>query len=85
MLHLSSLAQSEIMGQSPGEPFSLELPLLSNRQKMRTILRTPEIFQRIYQGGMPALVSGAYTNSSIFPPVILIPIWNVMCDGSLMI
>lgn len=66
MLHLSSLAQSEIMGQSAGEPFSLELPLLSNRQKMRTILRTPEIFQRIYQGGMPALVSGAYTNSSIF-------------------
>lgn len=66
LLHLSPLSQSEIMKRPPEPPFSLELPLLSERQNGRQMLNTPEVFQRIHQGGMPALVTGAYSNASIF-------------------
>lgn len=66
LLHLSPLSQSEIMKRPPEPPFSLELPLLSERQNRRQMLNTPEVFQRIHQGGMPALVTGTYSNASIF-------------------
>lgn len=66
LLHLSPLSQSEIMKRPPEPPFSLELPLLSERQNGRQKLNTPEVFQRIHQGGMPALVTGTYSNASIF-------------------
>ena len=66
LLHLSPLSQSEIMKRPPEPPFSLELPLLLVRQNGRQILNTPEVFQRIHQGGMPALVTGTYSNASIF-------------------
>lgn len=66
LLHLSPLSQSEIMKRPPGPPFSLELPLLSERQNGRQMLNTPEVFQHIHQGGMPALVTGTYSNASIF-------------------
>lgn len=66
LLHLSPLSQSEIMKRPPEPPFSLELSLLSERQNGRQILNTPEVFQHIHQGGMPALVTGTYSNASIF-------------------
>ncbi|MSS91479.1 ATP-binding protein [Eisenbergiella tayi] len=66
LLHLSPLSQSEIMKQPAEAPFSLELPLLSKRQKGRTMLTTPEIFQKIHLGGMPALVTGTYANAGVF-------------------
>lgn len=66
LLHLSPLSQSEIMKRPPEPPFSLELPLLSERQNGRQMLNTPEVFQRIHQGGMPALATGTYSNASIF-------------------
>lgn len=66
LLHLSPLSQSEIMKRPPEPPFSLEFPLLSERQNGRQMLNTPEVFQRIHQGGMPALVTGTYSNASIF-------------------
>lgn len=66
LLHLSPLSQSEIMKRPPEPPFSLELPLLSERQNGRQMLNTPEVFQRIHQGGMPALITGTYSNASIF-------------------
>ena len=65
LLHLSPLSQSEIMKRPPEPPFSLELPLLSERQNGRQMLNTPEVFQHIHQGGMPALVTGTYSNASI--------------------
>ena len=66
LLYLAPLSQSEIMKRPPEPPFSLELPLLSERQNGRQMLNTPEVFQRIHQGGMPALVTGTYSNASIF-------------------
>ncbi len=66
LLHLSPLSQSEIMKRPPEPPFSLELSLLSERQNGRQMLNTPEVFQHIHQGGMPALVTGTYSNAPIF-------------------
>lgn len=66
LLHLSPLSQSEIMKRPPEPPFSLELSLLSERQNGCQMLNTPEVFQHIHQGGMPALVTGTYSNAPIF-------------------
>lgn len=66
LLHLSPLSQSEVLGCEDDSPFQLDLDMLTHRQKTRTICDTPAIFQRIYRGGMPALVTGKYKNTNIF-------------------
>lgn len=66
LLHLSPMSQSEIQGRPEDGPFQIDLELLSQRQKDRTVWDTPTIFERIYRGGMPALVTGQYSDANIF-------------------
>ena len=54
------------MGDADTPPFQVDLSSLMERQKHRRMLTTPEIFQRIFTGGMPALVSGLYRDTNIF-------------------
>ena len=65
VLSLTSLAQAEICG-SPVPPFELELDALREREGERTPADVNEIFQRIYRGSMPAVVSRQVSNSQIF-------------------
>lgn len=65
LLHLSPLSQSEIMGYS-SIPFQVDLPLLTERQEVCAVWDTREMYQKIYRGGMPALVTGQYENANIF-------------------
>lgn len=65
VLSMTSLSQAEISGGKM-EPFIVELPKLAEREKERETADTREIFERIYRGAMPVIVSGANTNSSIF-------------------
>jgi len=65
LLHLSPLAQSELMGCADA-PFQLELDALSARQRERTVFDTPEMYRRIFTGGMPALAAGVYQDAAIF-------------------
>lgn len=65
LLHLSPLSQSEIMGYS-SIPFQVDLPLLTERQEACAVWDTREMYQKIYRGGMPALVTGQYENANIF-------------------
>lgn len=65
VLSLTSLAQAEICG-SPMPPFELELDALREREGERTPADVNEIFQRIYRGSMPAVVSRQVSNSQIF-------------------
>lgn len=44
----------------------MDLSILTARQKARTVCDTPAMFQRLYRGGMPALVTGQYANANIF-------------------
>ncbi|MEI7884237.1 MAG: ATP-binding protein [Clostridia bacterium] len=61
LLNLFSLSQQEILG-NPTIPFAVNFDALLKRQEITKSVGTPEIYQRIFAGGMPALVSGQYTD-----------------------
>lgn len=65
VLSLTSLSQAEICGGLM-EPFTVDLESLSVREKNREIADTRDIYERIYRGSMPVVVSGANSNSQIF-------------------
>lgn len=64
VLSLTSLSQAEIFGGEM-EPFTIEMEALAAR-KGRKEVDTRGIFERIYKGSMPAVVSGANSNGQIF-------------------
>ncbi|MDE6640584.1 MAG: ATP-binding protein [Acetatifactor sp.] len=65
VLSLTSLSQAEISGCQT-EPFTVDLEALSTRKEGREEADARSIFERIYRGSMPAVVSGANSNSKIF-------------------
>lgn len=65
VLSMVSLSQAELCRKS-GEPFRVDLEALSRREKQRDFADVHGIFERIYRGSMPAIASGAYSNSRIF-------------------
>lgn len=65
VLSLSSLSQTEIYG-GEDSPFQLDLKHLTERKEKRTSVDLQEIFRRIFQGSMPAIVSKEISNNSIF-------------------
>ena len=65
VLSMTSLAQAEICG-STMTPFKLDLNTLKEREQTRIPAEVNEIFQRIYRGSMPAIISGQNSNSQIF-------------------
>lgn len=65
LLHLSPLSQREIC-KVKTTPFTTNFETLIKEEEMLPPLDTPELFQRIWKGGMPALASGKYKDLSIF-------------------
>lgn len=65
VLSLTSLSQAEIAGCTM-EPFTVDYEALSGRGKGRKPADTRDVFERIYKGSMPAVVSGANSSSQIF-------------------
>lgn len=65
VLSLTSLSQAEISGGETA-PFSVDLEQLTARKANHMAADTAEIFARIYRGSMPAIVSGANSNSQLF-------------------
>ena len=65
VLSMTSLAQAELAGASM-TPFKIDLEALTEREKFRIPADVQGIFERIYRGSMPAIVSGQNTNSQIF-------------------
>ena len=65
VLSLTSLSQAEIYGGKT-EPFMVDLEALSARKEGRTKADVTAVFERIYQGSMPAIASHANSNSQIF-------------------
>lgn len=65
VLSLSSLSQTEIYG-GEDRPFQIEIEHLMKRKEGRTRADLQEIFRRIFQGSMPAIVSNEVSNNSIF-------------------
>lgn len=57
LLHMSPLSQAEACG-STSEPFTVDFERLLMRSKAVAPASIQEVFERIWRGGMPAIVSG---------------------------
>ena len=65
VLSMTSLSQAEICGAQM-EPFRIDLESLQKRARQRKAADVGEIYERIYRGSMPTVVSGAISSGNIF-------------------
>lgn len=65
LLHMSPLSQREIYG-GVTSPFEIDIDKLKERQNAISPVSVTEIYKRIFNGGMPALVSGQYSDRETF-------------------
>ena len=65
LLHMSPMSQREIIN-APCEPFSVDFKRLSSESKKIATVTTPEMFERIWKGSMPGIISGRYTDRNIY-------------------
>ena len=61
LLNMSSMSQAEIYGV-PTKPFVLDIEYLTDRAKEVMPIDTPALYKRIFNGGMPALAGGQFTD-----------------------
>ena len=66
ILTLSSLSQHELYSSNNLMPFNIDLENLQERSKRNTPADVGEIFKRIWDGGLPGLLSGKYTNRDVY-------------------
>jgi len=66
LLHLPPLSQQEIYPGGLAAPFRVDLAALAEKQLHTKPATVMEIYERILRGGMPALVSGQYSNWQTF-------------------
>lgn len=66
ILNLTSLSQHELYAQSQLCPFEVDLDSLQTREKTYKIADIEDVFQRIWNGGLPAIASGKFSNRDIY-------------------
>lgn len=66
ILNLTSLSQHEIYATNSLKPFEISIDSLLLREKNNKPADVNGIFERIWKGGLPGLVSGKYTNRDIY-------------------
>lgn len=66
ILHLPTLSQHEIYGSGANEPFSAAPEKLQKRIPRGTSADMRGIYERIWHGSMPGLVSGAHRDRDMF-------------------
>ena len=66
IVHMSVLSQSELYGDGTTEPLSLKLEKLNRRKEHLSSCNSMEMFERIWNGGMPGHRSGRYTDRDVF-------------------
>ena len=66
ILHMSSLSQHEVYGSGKSMPFSLDLKALKAREKTNAPADITAIYTRIWNGSMPGLVSGKFSDRDVF-------------------
>lgn len=66
ILNLTSLSQHELYAQSQLCPFEVDLDSLQTREKAYKIADIEDVFQRIWNGGLPAIASGKFSNRDIY-------------------
>ena len=66
IVHMSALSQSELYGDGTTEPLSLKLEKLNRRKEHLSNCNSMEMFERIWNGGMPGHRSGRFTDRDVF-------------------
>ena len=66
IVHMSALSQSELYGDGTIEPLSINLEKLNRRKEHLSSCNSMEMFERIWNGGMPGHRSGRYTDRDVF-------------------
>lgn len=66
IFHMSALSQSELYGTGETEPLSLTLDGLKKRAGRLSPCSPAEIYERIWNGGMPGYRSGKYSDRDLF-------------------
>ena len=66
IVHMSALSQSELYGDGTTEPLSLKLENLNRRNEHLSSCNSMEMFERIWNGGMPGHRSGRFTDRDVF-------------------
>lgn len=66
ILRLSSLSQHEAYGSGANQPFTLDIESLKIRKKTHSPASLDEIYERIWKGSMPALLSGKYSDRDVY-------------------
>ena len=65
LLHMSPMSQREIIGADL-VPFTTDFNILLSESKKFNSMTTPEIFERIWKGSMPGIVSGLYADRNMY-------------------
>ena len=65
LLHMSPMSQREIIS-APCVPFSTNLDRLLSESKSIIPVTTPEMFERIWNGSIPGIISGQYADRNIY-------------------
>lgn len=66
VLHMPSLSQHEVYGSGESTPFTVALPALKARKQTNAPADIAAIYERIWNGSLPGLVSGKYTDRDVF-------------------
>lgn len=66
ILRLPPLSQHEAYGKGASSPFTVNLNDIKNRRKTHAPAAMYEIYKRIWNGGMPGLISGKFTDRDVY-------------------
>ena len=66
IVHMSALSQSELYGNAESSPLSLSLDKLNDRKNNLEPAPAPEMYERIWKGGMPGHRSGKFKDRDVF-------------------
>lgn len=65
LLHMSPMSQREITGL-PCVPFTTDFDRLVAEKDKITAVTTPEMYERIWKGSMPGIISGEYPDRNMY-------------------
>ena len=66
IIHMSALSQSELYGDGTTSPLSLSFDSLNQRKEHLSSCKPIEMYERIWNGGMPGHRSGRYKDRDVF-------------------
>lgn len=66
ILHMPSLSQHEVYGSGESLPFTVNLSALKARKQTNASADIAALYERIWNGSMPGLISGKYSDRDVF-------------------